>query len=95
MRYVIQFVQEGQPYFAFPFGGAGDLQTLAGNITKMYFIEGSDEPQAVPPNSKIPNEVRVVDDAGWVVAQSSLVDEYERRQLRGANAKVVSAVSAM
>jgi hypothetical protein len=93
MRYVIEFIQQGQPYFAFPISGNGAPHDLARNIMKMYFPEGSDNPRPVPPSLEIPNEVRIVDDAGHIVGRWSLVEEFNRRRAEvGENAKVVPAM---
>ena len=65
MQYFIHFVQEDSPYFVFPseWNGVG-LQQLAQDIIMNYFVEGSDEPQPIPPDPRIPNEIRILDEAG-------------------------------
>lgn len=82
IRHYIQFVQEGEPYAAFPINGDGTgLLQLAQNIMSAYF-DDNDNPQPVPPGDRIPNEIRIVDDAGNVAARWSLAEEYECRRSR-------------
>ena len=81
MRHFIHFVQEDSPYFVFPseWNGVG-LQQLAQDIIMNYFVEGSDEPQPIPPDPRIPDEIYILDEAGKVVAKWSLADEREQRR---------------
>lgn len=84
MRYQIEFVQQGDAYFTFPFGSDGTgLDELAQRIIGGFFDE-NDSPRAQPSDPRIPNEVRIKDDAGAVVARWSLADEHERRQSKRA-----------
>jgi hypothetical protein len=81
MRYIVQFLQHDTPYFVFPSEGDGiDLRQLAQDIIGYYFVEGSDEPQPIPPDPRIPNEIRILDEAGNIVAKWSLDDECARRR---------------
>jgi len=81
MRYFVQFIHQGAPYFVFPTGAnPARLQSLAEGIIRNYFGKNSDNPQSVPPDPRIPNEVRIVDSVGQTVAKWSLAEEYSRRQ---------------
>ena len=81
MRYFIHFLHEDTPYFVLPSEGDGvGLERLAQNIIGYYFVEGVDEPQPVPPDPRIPSEIRILDEAGNVVAKWSLDDEYAHRR---------------
>jgi hypothetical protein len=81
MRYFVQFLQQDIPYFVLPSEGDGvGLQQLAQDIIRYYFVEGSDEPQPIPPDPRIPNEIRILDEAGNIIAKWSLDDECARRR---------------
>jgi hypothetical protein len=78
-RYYIHFVRQGYTYAIFPLNcDATGLLELAKNIMRGYFDEnGSLRP--VPPSPIIPNEIRIFDDAGDVVAEWSLIEEFQHR----------------
>lgn len=81
MRYFVQFLQQGIPYFVLPSEVGGVVpQSLAQDIISYYFVEDNDEPQPIPPDPRIPNEIRILDEAGNIVAKWSLDDGRAQRR---------------
>jgi|SRR5271157_1736858 len=74
-------LQVSVSYFVFPSEGDGvGPRSLAQDIVRYYFVEGSDEPQPIPPDPRIPNEIRILDEAGNIVDKWSLDDECAQRR---------------
>ena len=86
MRYFVHFLQEDAPYFLLPSEGDGvGLERLAQRIIGYYFVEGVDKPRPIPHDPRIPTEIRILDEAGNVIAKWSLDDEYAHRRKKRLN----------
>jgi hypothetical protein len=81
MRCFVQFLQQGIEYFVSPSEGDGvEPRSLAQEIIRYYFVDDSDEPRPIPPDPRIPNEIRILDEAGNIIDKWSLDDECAQRR---------------
>lgn len=80
MIYFIEFWRGDDLYFRYKSMSSRDnFLEYAREIVGGFFEDNSATPRIIMPDSKIPSQIRIVDEGGKVLAQRSLADEIEAR----------------
>jgi hypothetical protein len=79
--YFIEFWHENALYFRYkPISLRENLPEYAREIIRGFFEDDAATPRIIMPDSRIPSEIRIVDENGNILAQRSLIDEMRDRQ---------------